>query len=304
MSPRRRFLLVARIGRDSLHRHWLGVEPERGFDVLLSAYDSAVEPVAAPGVTFEYRPGSKVAGYAALFDAHRHRLEDYDYIALFDDDLLADAPRIARLFQIVAEHKLKIAQPALTHDSHFTYAALLRHPSFHLRYMTQIEMMCPVFRSDVLFQVLPLFALGYESGIDLIWCNLTSGSPRDFAVIDATPVRHTRRIGTSKASNGFVGGRRYEDDIHGILGRFNLPWLPCLPYGAIGVDGAFVEHRMAFAPDAARLALIAPRQAPFLDRSRNIAVYWKHLLLRDARNLSVAWPAASVDSAVGPAGSG
>jgi len=42
---------------------------------------------------------------------------------------------------------------------------------FKLRHMTFIEMMAPVFRRDVLQQVRPLFELGFESGIDLIWCN-------------------------------------------------------------------------------------------------------------------------------------
>ena len=300
MSPASRFLLVSRIGRDSLHRHWLGDGADRGFDVLLSAYDESAPPVMAAGVTFEYRPGSKVAGYAALFDAHAQRIDTYDYVAIFDDDLLADARAIARLFAIVADQNLKIAQPALTHDSHFTYAALLRHPSFRLRYVTYVEMMCPVFRTDVLRRVLPLFALGYESGVDLIWCNLVWESPRDFAVIDETPVRHTRRVGALKARNGFVGDRRYEDDIHAILARFGLPWLPCLPYGALDRAGAPVAGRLAYAADAARLAFVAPRHPPLRDRMRNIAVYWSHLLRRRARNLPTAWPDQPAGAAITP----
>lgn len=290
MTAPRRFLLVSRIGPDSLHHYWLGDGGDRSFDVLLSAYSPLVEPCVGPGVSFEYRPGAKVAGYAALFDAHRATLARYDYVAIFDDDLLVLPGGIARLFNIVASHNLKIAQPALTLDSHFTYACLLRHPSFKLRFVNYIEMMCPVFRTDILLDILPLFALGYESGVDLIWCNLTPSSPTDFAVIDATPVRHTRRVGAGKALNGFVDGRRYEDDIHSILERFGLPWLPCLPYSAIRRNGKAVEGRLAFVPDAARLALIANRQSPLRDRSRNIAVYWKHLLMAGARNLSATWP--------------
>ncbi len=289
-----RFLLVSRVGPQSLHRRWLGEAADRGFDVLLSAYDRAVPPPDAPGVTFEYRPGPKVAGYATLFEAHRHRLEQYDYVATFDDDLIAEPGGIARLFEIVADANLKIAQPALTHDSHFTYAALLRHPSFRLRYVTFIEMMCPVFRTDILLQILPLFALGYESGIDLIWCNLVHDAPTDFAVIDEAPVRHSRRVGAAKAMNGFVRGRRYEDDIHGIVDLFALPWLPCVPYSAVRLNGKSADHRSALLRDAARLALVAPRHAPILDRVRNIAVYWNHLLRRPARNLRVSWARSSL----------
>lgn len=292
----RRFLLISRVGCDSLHEEWLAPAEERDFDVLISAYDRRVAPpVACPSIFFEYREGRKVAGYGEILRDHRELIAGYDYVALFDDDLLIDAGGLTRLFSTIADHKLKIAQPALDHSSFFTYGCLLRHSAFLLRYTTYVEMMCPIFRSDILLTLTPLFQLGFESGIDLIWSGLVHGGPHDFAVIDAYPVCHTRRVGTLKAANGFGAGKPYEHDIHAILDRFSAPWLPCLPYAAIRCDGRYTGSRIALVASAAPLIFAIPRHFPMKWRMRNVAVYWNHLLRRRPKNARIAWPTALTD---------
>lgn len=282
-----RFLVISRIGQQSLHREWCGPASERRFDVLLSAYDSAVTDPRQPGTLFEYRPGAKVAGYGEIMRDHADLIARYDYVSLFDDDLSISTHDLQRLFDIVAQHQLKIAQPALSHDSYFTFAALLKNPSFRLRYVNYIEMMCPIFRADVLTAIQPLYALGFESGIDLIWCNLVSTSLQDFAVIDEITVRHTRPIGKSKSANGFVAGRRYEDDIYAVLNKFDLPWLSCVPYAGVRNDGTVTRRRATFFWSSITLIFAVGQRAGLQVRFRSVAVYWKHLLSRPARNIPV-----------------
>jgi hypothetical protein len=286
-SPSSRYLLISRVGTKSLHAAWLSPASDRGFDVLLSAFESAVVDPAESGVFFEHRPGTKVAGYGAIFDDHAGLISKYDYVALFDDDLLISARELQRLFAIVTAHQLKIAQPALTYDSYFTYAALLQDPAYRLRYVNYVEMMCPVFRSDVLQIIKPLYALGYESGIDLIWCNAVSTSPQDFAVIDEIAVQHTRPVGTLKSANGFTGPKRYEDDIYAILAKFGLPWLSCVPFAGIRLDGKIVKHRSGFFWTALAGSFAIWRRRGSRQRARSILVYWKHLLSRKAVNIPV-----------------
>jgi hypothetical protein len=280
-----RYLIVSRVGPDSLHRHWLEPGGRRNFDLFLSSYDPDLSQPQGEGVHFEYRPGRKVAGYGAFLAEHAELLRRYDYVALFDDDLLVGSEELSRLFDIVAGHGLKIAQPALTPDSYFTYAALLRHPGFLLRQVTYVEMMCPVFRTDILLSLAPLFHMGYESGIDIIWSNMVDAGPEDLAVIDAVAVQHSRRVGSAKAANGFAAGRVYEDDISAILARFQCPWLPCVLYGGVRTDGRRVVGRTAMLAAAASLITALPAQAPIKRRARNMAVYWKHLLTAPARNI-------------------
>lgn len=266
---------------------WLAPAAARGFDVLLSSYDPEMANPGLPGVFFEVRAGRKVSGYAEVLRAHETLIARYDYVALFDDDLMINAAALTRLFEIVAHHGLKIAQPALTHDSHFTYAALLQDTAFELRYVNYIEMMCPVFRKDVLPIVRPLFSLGYESGIDLIWCNLTATSPADFAVIDAIPVRHTRAVGSLKAANGFTGVKRYEDDIYAILAEFKLPWLSCVPFSGIRRSGMRAYARTAFLLSAFKLIPAIFQGPGWRMRARSFAVYVNHLLRRRPQNIQV-----------------
>lgn len=285
-----RYLLISRVGPNSLHPAWLDGGVDRGFDVLLSAYDRAVAEPAEPGVFFEYRQGSKVAGYAGILRDHAETISRYQYVALFDDDLLITGADLRRLFDIVASNQLKIAQPALTHDSHFTFAALLKDATYRLRFVNYIEMMCPIFRTDILRTIQPLFSMGYESGIDLIWCNLVATSPRDFAVIDAVSVRHTRPVGAFKAANGFSGTKRYEDDIYAVLAQFGLPWLSCVPYSGIRVDGADEDRRRAFFLSSLRLIAAIGKGPGLRLRTRNIAVYWKHLIGRPACNIPASLP--------------
>jgi hypothetical protein len=287
----RRFLLVARVGRRSLHDAWLTPAATRDFDVLLSAYAESVEPPTAPGVLFEYRPGSKVAGYAGLLREHAEVVGAYDYVALFDDDILADAATLSRMFALAAQHELKICQPALTHRSYFTFAAVLRHRGLRLRYVNFVEMMCPVFAIETLRARQPLFELGYESGIDLVWCNLGTPGPRDFAILDAAAVEHTRPVGAEMAANGFTDGRRYRDDFMAVLGRFGLPWLSCVPFAAVRPDGAVVTSRWLFVLTALELVAAVPRRPRlWRKRARNVAVYWKHLLSRRPRNIALGEP--------------
>lgn len=284
------FLLVSRIGTESLHAQWLSPPQERNFDVLLSAYDTSIVAPSAERLFFEYRKGPKVAGYGEIIRNHISLLREYDYIALFDDDLAIDANSLSQLFDIASSYNLKISQPALDHESYFTYGCLLRHKGFMLRYVTYIEMMCPIFRTDVLLELAPLFDMGFESGIDLAWSNLVHDDPRDFAVIDAAPVHHSRRVGGRKAANGFVDGKRYEHDIDEILRRFGMPWLPCLPYAAVRRDGSYTESRLAFAGAAARLITAVFIRFSIKWRLRPIAIYWNHLLRRTARNADIDWP--------------
>lgn len=284
----KRFLLVTRVGRKSLHRQFLVQDDARNFDILISCYDKTVRPDKSPGVFWEYRPGRKVEGYQGILKEKGGLLAKYDYVGFWDEDLEASVPLLNRMFGLGASHDLKIFQPALTWDSYFTYGAMLRQPGLSLRWVNFIEMMAPVFRRDVLVRIAPLFDLGYESGIDLVWCNLVAESPRDFAILDATPIRHTEPVGGNKADNGFVGGSEYEDHIQAVLNEFDLPWLSCVPFAALTGSGRILTSRLGFLTHAAPLLTAAPLQRPLGHRFRSILVHLRHLAVLRAQNIPVS----------------
>jgi hypothetical protein len=119
-------------------------------------------------------PGKKVDGWNKLFFRYPDVLVRYDRIALVDDDIITDTFSLNKCFDMGAAYGLAIWQPGLSFDSFATYAAFLANPLYKLRYVNFIEMMCPFFTSRQLQAVLPLFSMGFESGIDLVWCSIAN----------------------------------------------------------------------------------------------------------------------------------
>lgn len=245
-----RNLIITRAGPDSLHRSWLN--GERDFDLLLARYCETPFLAKERGIFESYIPGSKVAGWNALFQSHPYLLERYDRIALLDDDIRADATSLTRCFSIGERYGLAIWQPSLSWESYVTYAATLRNPSFELRYLNGVEMMCPFFEASALKRVLPLFGLGFESGIDLVWCSLFRERQRKFAVIDIVSVTHTKPVGGEKAKNGFVE-RTYETDIDRCLSLFGMVWPSLVSEDAVKRNGAIVHGKTAIGLSALSL---------------------------------------------------
>lgn len=282
MTPSRRFLLVTRFGRRSLHDRWLSATGPRDFDVLLSCYDTSLPAPAAAdpaaGVFFEHRPGTKVAGYDAIMRDRADLLARYDFVAFFDEDLDTDAGTLNRAFALCAQYDLKIAQPGLTFGSHFSQAGLFAQPFFRLRYVNFIEMMCPIFRRDALEAIRPLYGLGLESGIDLVWCHLVGETVKDFAVLDCCALRHSEMVGARKEENGFSGGRSYRTDIARAQAMFGLPpQLCCIPSSGVLRSGGEVKSRALLFLAALTLLAAIPRQRPFGGRARHVLRHLYHI---------------------------
>jgi hypothetical protein len=240
-TARRRNLVIVRAGRHSRHPEWTPRPGEQTFDLLVAAYE---ERPNAPDEWSVLVPGSKVTGYFRLLTTFPELLERYDYIALFDDDLVTTAADLDRLFEIGRRHDLDLFQPALTWDSYFSHAALLQNRGgYLLRFTNFVEMMCPVFSAAYLARALPVFGLGYETGIDLVWSRFGDAPHFRVAVVDAVAVTHTRPVGTTKTRQGFAADERYDRQMADVLAAFGVEFRGTVPYAAIRRDGRLVRSR-------------------------------------------------------------
>ena len=198
MSSRHKNLIIVRAGPSSLHANWLeGAGPV--FDVLVAAYhpaamanDTERSAQILPrrqggGVERGVERSSGIARSVRANRIHRRRRR-------------GDAATINQCFKVGERYGLQIWQPALSADSYITYAASLQNPHFELRFCNYVEMMCPFFHTKPLKKVAPLFSLGFESGIDLIWCSIANENGGACAVVDGCIVRHTRPVGRAKDS--------------------------------------------------------------------------------------------------------
>ena len=191
------YLALFRAGKSSLHPYAVAGLAEQNFDYALSWFgdEDPVELGMADGAAFVHRQaGAKWPGLEQTLLAHWDRIQAYRYVWLPDDDLLCDPAQVSRMFTICDELQLDLAQPALTRDSFYTHLMTLQHSEFQLRFTNFVEIMAPVLSTDMLARVYPTLARqisGY--GLDGLWPRYSHLGK--VAIIDDTPVKHTRPVG-------------------------------------------------------------------------------------------------------------
>jgi hypothetical protein len=187
------FLALFRAGPNSLHPHAVQRLDEQNFDYALSWFGD-VPPQADGAVFVHMQKGAKWPGLEQTLLAHWDTIQKYRYVWLPDDDLLCEPELVSRMFAICDDLQLELAQPALTRDSYFTHAITLQHTAFQLRFTNFVEIMAPVLSSDMLARVFHTLAgniSGY--GLDAVWPRFSQLGR--VAIIDDTPVKHTRPVG-------------------------------------------------------------------------------------------------------------
>lgn len=187
------YLALFRSGPSSLHPHAVERLAEQNFDYALSWFGD--QPPVADGAAFVHmQKGAKWPGLEQTLIAHWDTIQKYKYVWLPDDDLLCVPEQVSRMFAICDDLQLELAQPALTRDSYFSHAITLQHPAFQLRFTNFVEIMAPVLSTDMLARVFHTIGgniSGY--GLDALWPRFSQLGR--VAIIDDTPVKHTRPVG-------------------------------------------------------------------------------------------------------------
>lgn len=230
-------------------------QADQPFDLIVLAY--APTFLAPERADFGHVdvPGFKVAGYAAFLREHRDIIERYERVALIDDDIETDSAAIARAFELGRAHDLELWQPSLTWDSYFSYAALLRSSKGDgVRPVNFVEMMCPFFKTAALIEVIDLFDIGAETGIDIFWSCVLGRRPGTLAVLDTVSVKHTRPVGALRSMNGFDDDSGYGDVIAPLLARFAVAFPGAIPLGSPATAEPSFATRLRSATAMLRLA--------------------------------------------------
>lgn len=187
------YLALFRAGPTSLHPQAIERLPEQTFDYALSWFGQ--DAPEAPGAKFVHmQSGAKWPGLYATLKEYWPVISQYRYVWLPDDDLLCVPEDVSRMFMICQDLNLELAQPALTHESYFSHVITLQHKKFQVRFTNFVEIMAPIFSIDMLGRVLETMRGTISGwGLDYVWPRMSSmGS---VAIIDETPVFHTRPVG-------------------------------------------------------------------------------------------------------------
>lgn len=131
----------------------------------------------------------------------------YDAIALADDDV-EPGPGVtwSEIFDLFHETGANLGQPALTHDSHVSHAITRRESGCRWRETNFIEVMCPIFSNrgvGLYWHEMDRHGLGFA--LETLWSTWEAREGRNLAILDATPVRHTRAV-NAIAENRYPGG--------------------------------------------------------------------------------------------------
>lgn len=236
-----RNLVIVRAGDRSLHPAWLDGARAGHYDLIVSYFGDDPARYRSPEEHRVDFKGGKWDGIHTVFANDPGLLERYDYFWFPDDDIEADSATVAEMFRLMAQHGLALAQPALTHDSYFSFLLFLQCPSFRLRYANVIEIMVPCLRQDVLRQVLPLFRETRSGfGLDFVWTRLLPDNRWKAAILDSITVRHTRPVGGELHRKLATRGESARAEQTRLMRRFNLRRPKLLIYAGLTRAGAVV----------------------------------------------------------------
>jgi hypothetical protein len=189
---RRPYLAFVRAGSESLHPRLIAEDPARNWDCCVSWYTA---PRAEALAEFYCHGGfNKLDGFLEFW-RQRPQPFEYRYIALLDDDVYLRPGELSRFFELCAQYRTYLSQPALRWFTHTTINALVRNPVCLLRRVSFVEVMAPCFSLAALTELLPTFGMTRSTwGTDLAWAGSIQGR-HPIYVIDAVAMEHTRTGG-------------------------------------------------------------------------------------------------------------
>lgn len=191
-GPLKKNAVLMPVGKESLHRQYL--EGDADFDLHLMIYDGSYNKFQHDADFICCDAGYKMDMAYRYLHRHPELLEAYDYFFLVDDDIQMTTESVNRLFQLMRQYELKIAQPSLV-MSYYTYEHTLHNPTSKLRYTNFVEMMMPCFSREALVQVLPTFEEKVRwRGIEWHWPVLIHTNKKDMAIIDEVKASHVHPI--------------------------------------------------------------------------------------------------------------
>lgn len=189
----RKHLIFSAVGDHSLHRLWMP-KAERSYDVWLIYYgndDARAEQYRGECDRFWRKQGQKLHLLEGMREAGEFSYDGYEYVWFPDDDIAMTPADIERLFEVMAEERLDLAQPGLLGYANHPITRVQR--PFSVRWTNFVEVMAPAFSARGLALCAPSFKENVSSyGVDHLWWYLLGCPKRGAGIVDETPMMHTR----------------------------------------------------------------------------------------------------------------
>lgn len=226
----RKALVVLQAGPASVAGSWFD-DRQREWDLLVNYYDArGFQPGLGDYVFFQ--KGTKFSAMWMLWSHYRDVLSGYDHVLFLDDDIATDCDSLNRLFRACRQHRLDLAQMALTEDSSCNWPELYsRAGAVGPRELAAVEIMMPVFSAKALKQVAPTFGKSVSGfGLDLVWGKIVKEAGGRIAVLDDILATHARPV--DQAGGAYYSYLRR----HGLNAKAEL-WTLANDYGTTRAMG-------------------------------------------------------------------
>lgn len=189
-------LIIGAVGNKSLHKHWL--KNGKTFDTFLVSYERSYENEST------YHKSASGFKYNLIHGliCENPWILNYSYIWLPDDDLMVSGCQIDKLFTMMKEYDLWIAQPSIM--GWYGMETTLHQKGSIIRFTNWVEIMCPCFSGDALKICYKTFTENKTGwGIEGIWNILLDHPHEKMGIIDDIIVFHTRKVLTGDTYRNF-----------------------------------------------------------------------------------------------------
>ncbi|MCW5912272.1 MAG: DUF707 domain-containing protein [Cyclobacteriaceae bacterium] len=210
-------LVLMPFGTNSIRSKWITESLHRNFDVVLLGYHPVTDQniLVSPGVEVFHYYDYKWWMIQDFFNQHPDYLKNYASFFFLDDDIEITKEQINNLFECFNYLPVQLAQPSLTPDSYMSWKALQHKRLSGLRYVTTVELMCPIMKRSVLEKLLPTFKLTKSGwGVDLLWGKQVPAyfGEKKIVVLDIIQVRHSKPVGKGELYGKLDQPAKTEED--------------------------------------------------------------------------------------------
>lgn len=196
------YLILTTVGKSKHWKNWL--QENRNYDIALVYYenDSNYKEIQKEADYFWHRQGFKYTILKNIMNENKDLLK-YKYIWMPDDDIVIRKGTINQLFEWAEKLDLNLAQPSII-PKNVTWPVTIRKKNSSYRYISMVEIMCPMFKGEVLEKVYHTFDESHSGwGLEWAWVKLTGEPPKKIAINDLVVAEHLKSIKLN-------GGRLYE----------------------------------------------------------------------------------------------
>jgi hypothetical protein len=198
----------------------------------------------------------KASGTVECLSKLGNRVNDYDFIWLPDDDLSSNFVTLNTFFEIAMQHQFDLSQPSLGPGSFIAHEVTRQRPDLRWRYTSFVEIMCPLFSRKAWELCKPYIGATFSSwGIDLLFPKLLGYPRRQIAIVDETPVVHTRPpTGGNNIPLVQATGIDPAEETLTLLSQHGFPAFEVWPYNVLLETYAAVDKAGRLITDPAKIA--------------------------------------------------